>query len=419
MKKFTSVRVGFFLAYRQVIRGSLWTNTLIISVMFLTFLNLVVVSGILVGLIQGSSQESQLKYSGDIIISNLPTKNYIENSQRIMSTLETIPEIEAFTSRYLEGGTIQANYKEKTNNAERQDEAGTQIAGIDPRKENLVTNISGEMFEGEFLRSDEENFIVLGSSLLKEYARGEAPGFDTLEKVRVGDKVRVKVGNSSKEFTIKGILKSKEGNLDRRAFIIDRELRKLIGRSDFNVDEIAIKLKDIPGITAHGFKNSLQNLNFEEFATIQTYKEAQGQFLEDIAFTFGVLGNVIGSIGLAVASITIFIIIFINAITRRKYIGILKGIGIQGIAIELSYVFQSLFYAIIGTTLGVLVIYFFLIPYIDLNPIDFPFSDGILYAPAEDTAIKAAILLCTTMIAGYIPAKMIIRRNTLDAILGR
>ena len=43
---------------------------------------------------------------------------------------------------------------------------------------------------------------------------------------------------------------------------------------------------------------------------------------------------------LVVASITIFIVIFINAITRRKFIGILQGIGISGEAIEIdaSYV---------------------------------------------------------------------------------
>lgn len=417
--KWTSLRVGFFLANRQIRRGSLWTNILITSVMFLTFLNLVVVSGILVGLIEGASKESRLQYSGDVIISNLPTKNYVENSPYIIKSLEAMPEIESFSSRYVAGGTIQANYKEKTRASDRQDEAGTEITGIDPIQEDIVTNLSGELSEGEYLSREDEDDILLGSSLLEEFARGDAPGFDTLSNITVGDKVRIQIGDKTKEFTVKGILRSKEGNTDRRAFIVDRELRKLIGRTDFNVDEIVIKLKTLPGLTPQGFKTSLQNLQFEQFAEVRTYLEAQGQFLDDIAFTFGVLGNVISSIGLAVASITIFIVIFINAITRRKYIGILKGIGIQGLTIEMSYVFQSLFYAVIGTGLGILTLNYVLIPYIDANPINFPFSDGILYATPEGTAIRAIILLITTMIAGYIPAKMIIRRNTLDAILGR
>jgi putative ABC transport system permease protein len=135
--------------------------------------------------------------------------------------------------------------------------------------------------------------------------------------------------------------------------------------------------------------------------------------------TFNILGNAFSSIGLIVSSITIFIVIFINAITRRKFIGILKGIGIHGGAIEASYVFQSIFYAIIGSSMGLLLVYGFLVPYFAQNPINFPFSDGILVAPLDGTMLRILLLVVSTVIAGYIPAWMIIRKNTLDSILGR
>jgi putative ABC transport system permease protein len=131
------------------------------------------------------------------------------------------------------------------------------------------------------------------------------------------------------------------------------------------------------------------------------------------------LGNMISSIGLVVASITIFIVIFINALTRRKFIGILKGIGISGAAIEISYVFQSFFYAVLGSIIGFVLLYGFLVPYLYAHPIDFPFSDGILYAPLPGTLVRIALLIITTLIAGYIPARMIVKKNTLDSILGR
>ena len=127
----------------------------------------------------------------------------------------------------------------------------------------------------------------------------------------------------------------------------------------------------------------------------------------------------ISSIGLVVASITIFIVIFINAITRRKFIGILKGIGVSGRTIEASYVFQSFFYAVCGSAIGFVLLYGFLQPFIASHPINFPFSDGILVAPLLGTIIKILIMVITTIIAGYIPARMIVRRNTLDSILGR
>ena len=135
--------------------------------------------------------------------------------------------------------------------------------------------------------------------------------------------------------------------------------------------------------------------------------------------TFSTLGNMLSSIGLAVASITIFIVIFINAVTRRKYIGILKGIGISGSVIEISYIFQSVFYAITGSIVGLVLVYVLLVPLFAAHPIDFPFSDGILVAPLGETLFRVALLVLTTLIAGYIPARMIVRKNTLDSILGR
>ena len=48
-----SLRIGLLLGLRQIQLASIWTTSLIIFVMMLTFLNLIAVSGILVGLIEG------------------------------------------------------------------------------------------------------------------------------------------------------------------------------------------------------------------------------------------------------------------------------------------------------------------------------------------------------------------------------
>jgi ABC-type lipoprotein release transport system permease subunit len=131
------------------------------------------------------------------------------------------------------------------------------------------------------------------------------------------------------------------------------------------------------------------------------------------------LGNLISSVGLVVASITIFIVIFVNAITRRRYIGILKGIGIESRVIEISYVIQSLFYAVVGMIIGTIFVFGFLEPYITQHPINFPFSDGILVVTWLGVFVRAAILCVATVIAGYIPARIVVNQNTLSAILGR
>lgn len=408
--------VGFFLAVRQIGRSTLWTTALIVFVMMLTFLNLVFISGILVGLIEGVAIGFEEDYTGDLLISTLPTKQYIEQSQSILAMLRNVPEIENISARYVVGGTAEAGFKENRKASDLPDRINTVFVGLDPIAEERITNISSFVVEGEFLEPGDDGYIVLGSDLVERFARG-IPGDQTLNEVQIGDIIRTTINGITRDVTVKGIIESKVGDVNLRIYTTDTELRKVAGRTDLNVDEIALRLT--PNVSADEMKIVLKNLGINEFAVIETAREAQPSFLKDVTITFTILGSVFGSIGLVVSSITIFIVIFVNAITRKRFIGILKAIGIRASVIEASYVFQSIFYALAGTFLGVIVLYFILVPYFMNNPIDFPFSDGILFVTGEGVAVRVLALVVATIIAGYIPARLITKQNTLDTILGR
>lgn len=411
-----NIRLGFFLAIRALRRASLWTTGLIIFVMVLTFLNLVVVSGILVGLIQGAVDAVRVSYTGDVLVSSLNDKNYIENSANLIALVKTLQDIEVSSARYREGGILEANYKTKRE-GDKANTAAAQIVGIDPEDEQALTRIADGIVEGSFLVEGDYDKVVLGHYLLKQYLPIESPAFSTLENVGIGSKIRMRVGEVTREVTVKGIIKTKVDEISLSAFMVDSQMRSLVGRSDGNVDEIAMRVK--PGVDPASVRDELVRSGVDKIAKVQTYQDAQPQFLKDIIATFNLLGNVFSSLGLIVASITIFIVIFINALTRRKYIGILKGIGIHGKVIELSYVFQSIFYALVGSGIGLGLVYGILVPSFAAHPIDFPFSDGILVAPLDQTLMRVGLLVFSTLVAGYIPAWMIVRRNTLDSILGR
>jgi putative ABC transport system permease protein len=411
------IAVGVFLAKRELKRANKWTTTLIVFVMLLTFLNLVVVSGILVGLIQGSLDQNKKFSSGDVIVSSFLNRNKVENSQETIKIVETIPGLRAYSARYTSGGSLQANYRDVLLKNEQPNSVGAQIIGVDPIKEDVVTNISSLLVEGSYLEPIDTDSIIAGSFLFRKYNENEFPGLTTLKDVPIGSRVLLKIGENSKEYTIKGILKSKVGEVDGAVFMLDSEFRKLTGRTDYNVNQIAISL--VPGTDPLIAKAALLEAGVGENGRVQTSDEAIPQFLDQIKTTFGLLGNAISAIGLVVAAITIFIVIFVNAITRRRYIGILKGIGIEPRAIIISYIIQSLLYAVIGAILGIVIVFAFLKPLFDVHPIDFPFSDGILVATVSGTATRTIILLIATIVAGYIPARIVIRQNTLSAILGR
>jgi putative ABC transport system permease protein len=412
-----NISIGSFLAYRQVKRSSWATTVLIIFVMTLTFLNLVVVSGILVGLIEGSVSAVKESYISDISVTTLTSQKDIENSPQILKTIKELPWVDSVTARYLTGGVIEANYKTKIKQTDTTDEVSTSIAGIDPESERIVTNLPKFLIEGEYLKADDTDKVIVGSMLLKKYFPVESAGFSTLSDAKVGDKVRITIGGNTREMTIKGIVKTKVDEISRRVFMPEAQFRVLANMNDFNVNEMAIKLK--PGVTPELVRDAIKMTGADRYGKVQTFDEAKPKFLTDLINTFALLGNVVGSIGLVVASITIFIVIYINAITRRKFIGILKGIGIESSAIKTAYVMQAVFYALIGTALGCLLLFAFLKPYFDANPIDFPFSDGILSVTVSGVLIRVGLLMIATIIAGYIPAQIVVKQNTLDAILGR
>lgn len=410
-------RVGFFLAARQLRRASKWTTGLIVFVMVLTFLNLVGVTGILVGLIEGIGNSFRLQYTGDVVILPLSDKKYIEDSPGVLSFIASLPQVSAYSPRYVMGGSVEANYLTRTDPNKKAERTGAQVFGVDPIAEDSLSGLSQFVIEGEYLAPDDYDQILIGAYLLEQYAFGEAPGITPLKNIVPGSKVRVTVGENTREMTVKGFVKSKVDQIAVSIFMPESQFRQIAGTQNYDLSQIAIRVT--PEVDPARFRDFVKASGIDQNARVWTYIDSIPTGVQDITNTFRMLGNMISSIGLVVASITIFIVIFINALTRRKFIGILKGIGVAPVAIEISYIFQSLFYACIGSAIGFALLYGVLVPYFYANPIDFPFSDGILYAPLGDTLVRVGLLVVTTVIAGYIPARMIVQRNTLDSILGR
>lgn len=412
-----SLRIGILLGLRQIQRANVWTTLLIIFVMMLTFLNLIAVSGVLVGLIEGAERAVRESALGDVIISPLDEEDRILETESVLRELEAYPEIDAYSVRYSGNAILEANYKQRRDLSGEADTAAVIVNGIDPVLENNMTHLSDLLVEGEYLDPDEEGYILIGVYYLKEYAEQFGDIFDTISNVKPGDTVRLSANGVSKEMIVKGIVFSKVDEVNLATYIPEREFRRIFGRHDRNADQIVMRLHN-PDENTY-IKESMITSGLGIFGKIQTFEEGLPKFLIDIKKTFNVLGTFIGSIGIVVASITIFIIIFINALSRRRHIGILKGIGINRSVIEIAYVLQAAFYALGGSLLGALFTYGFLVPYFDENPIQFPFSDGILVADPESTFWKFVVLFVITLIAGFLPAWMIVRQNTLNSILGR
>ena len=211
--------------------------------------------------------------------------------------------------------------------------------------------------------------------------------------------------------------RTKAGELDIATMLHANEVRLHNLIPGNNVNSIAVRTNEL-GLETE-VKDFLLGRNFDTYAKIETVEESVGKFLNDVRIVFKLIGNIVGAIGLTVSSITIFIIIFVTASSKSKYIGILKAIGITPRSIKFSYILYALFFAIIGISIGLLILLLILVPYFNANPIQFPFSDGILYFTSTSLMVQISLLLIATFIAGYIPSNKVVRRNAIDAVRGR
>lgn len=417
IKNKQSIKVGYFLAIRSIKRSSKLMTLAIIGVMTATFLSLIVISGIMSGLIEGSIISFREKDLGDLVISPLENKNYILNTESILNTLKNDNRVVGYSPRYSDSGTVEANWQSLKSN-ETPNKRNVGFYGINPELEDNVTKLSENIKEGSWLeKGDDSKYVLLGKDIVQKYSVASDVDPTLLRDVEPGKKVRIKVGSTTNEYIVKGVIVVKNQDIGQRVFFTDKELQRLGNILPQDVSMVAVKLKD--GIDPKSVKNTLVMNGFDQYAKIQTFEEGTPAFVNQMKDLFGVMGTMFGSIGIVVSAITLFIVIFINAITRRKQIGILKGIGINSFAIEFSYIFQAAVYTTIGTIIGSVLVFFVIKPIVDAHPIDFPFSDGIIVVDTTTTIIRIAILMVIAMLSGYFPARMIVKRNTLDAILGR
>lgn len=412
------VRVALFVAIKSMRRGQITTKLVTVFILLLTLLNLTVVGGLLNGITEDVGNNIKKSFTGDIFIEPPSGYDYIKNTNNLFPGLNH-SAIVGYSGRLLKGATLEYDYKRASGN-KKPPSVGTMLAGINPDAEAATTVLPDKIVEGRFLENDDWDAIVLGSSLVDGYVKGSTGVSDTLGYVSVGDKVRARFPNGNTfEFTVVGIVRTKASTVDQRSFVNYKILRQLSGLTNDEYSEIAIRTNDqivVPSLVK-SLEDADARTNYNN--DIKEAGEAMPKAIADLQKAFALIGNLVGATAVLIGLVTVFVIIFINASSRRRQIGILKAQGIEPSALVLSYVFQALFYTIIGVIIGTAILFFFLQGYFEKHPLSLPMADGQLLLGFNYVTARIIVLIVSSLISGFIPAWFIIRQNTLDSILGR
>ena len=408
------LRAAVFLFYKYITRGSRGTLILTILVAALAFLQINIISGLMSGAVSLIYQQTKTNYVSNIVIK--PGKDQWGNSEQYLTQVNSlkrkinaIPGIVGCSSRYSTGAIVTYD-PDKTGKDLRS--VSWPITSISPEENIEVSNISKYMVAGEYLSDADRDQVIMGREISGGF--GAALEVQSLKGAGVGDEITVYYHNGVvRDYTIKGIYSTVFPLSDMSIFITQKEMESVLGIRD-RASQILVK-------TDESFPESyyIQRLRDAgiKLQDIQPWEDFIGLVL-GIAQSFDIIKRIILLIGLIVAGVTIFIVIFIATISRRRQIGIMKAIGMRERIIVMSYVLLALFYALAGIGLGVAAIELFIRPYFIANPLSFPMGKVSLAILPGEFMTSVVSMLAVSLLAGFIPSWRVARENIIRAIWG-
>jgi putative ABC transport system permease protein len=406
------LNTAVFIAYKSITKGSKSTLVLLVFILALSFLEMMFVSGVLSGMTYSQVRALRNFLSSDINISpqeQPQLKQYIPNQGQLRAQIETIPGVIATARHYNMAGSLSFD---KDKNGQFKIVSGA-IIGTDPGVEDKVLAFGQLMIAGRSLAADDTDQIVLSSSLAGGYGAIARQGSD-LGGVKVGDKLIITYSNRNmRTYTVKGIYNDVMGLAE--TFITSKEAESILSIHD-SASHILVKA-DISRVPVTDYESKIKAL--APNLKIQNYNDLLGSFASFLQ-ALNLIQLIVTSISVAVVAITIFVLIYVNAVTKRRQIGILKAIGIKKSIIVNAYIIQSLFYTACGIGIGMFLVFGVVQPFLTFHPI--PLVVGLLNLVLVYSPLRVGLSVVAFFVAGFfagrIPANLVARQDILKAIWG-
>ncbi len=414
-----NLKLSFFLAYKSIIKGNRWTLSMIILVMSLSFANLILIPSLLSGVTEAINGQQIDTVYANIVISPNPDKTYLNHVSQIENKLSQQSGVIGVAAHLNSGAFFEYNWLQKTSPQDKSQTGNWNVIGIDPEQEIQVTTLHSSLIAGSYLETGDRDKIVLGI----EIAGGEDASTLsslTLGGAKVGDRVRLTFSNSvQREYTLKGIFKARSLSANTLAFISRNEMASVLNTvtevSVFADRASQLLVRTEKGVDETQLISDIKNLGID--GQVRSWRD-YGETMGGVVSSFDIMGSLIGSIGLLVAAIVMFIVIYINVVHKKRQIGILRAIGINRSVIYGSYLIQSFLFAILGIVIGGLFFGYGLMPYFKSYPIDL--SIGLVSLVIDPVNVRNSIggILVAAVLAGIIPVVNIVRQSIIKAIWG-
>ncbi len=278
-------------------------------------------------------------YSGYIQIQdtsfweNKTINNTLEANDELINKINSVDEVSQIVPR-LESFTL-LSYKDKTK--------GAAIIGVDPEKENEMTNLSHWLYEGEFLNQNDDGLLIT-YNLAENLEVGIG---DTLVLISQG----YHGASAAGLFPVRGILKFAAPQLNNLGVYVPLSMTQEFFSANNRLTSLIVMVDDYQ--TVEKTQNKLQNVLNGDY-NVMSWDEMNPeivQFIDSdrqggivmkailyIVIAFGILGTVIMMIA-----------------ERHRELGVMIAVGMKKIRLIIILFFETLFIGFIGTLSGFLV----------------------------------------------------------------
>ncbi|WP_321519078.1 FtsX-like permease family protein [uncultured Bacteroides sp.] len=219
---------------------------------------------------------------------------------------------------------------------------GVMIFGIDPQREDKITNISGKLKQGNYLKSNDDG-VILSSALAK------------FLKLNIGDTL-VLIGqgyhgaSAAGKYPVHGIIKHPSPELDRSLVVMEiKKCQELFSAPGLltsmvimvhNNDEVA----DTKEALSHSLPANLEVMDWKEMNELLMKQiesdRAGGVITIDILYliiAFGIFGTIVMMMA-----------------ERKKEFGMIIAVGMQKYKLILVVLLETVFIGMIGAITGIL-----------------------------------------------------------------
>ncbi len=267
----------------------------------------------------------------------------LRDVSKIEETLSHIEGINSFTSRYETYGLLSS--KDFSNAA--------MVAGINPKKEALHSQLKVALTEGEFLTATSKNCIYMGSELGKKL------------HVKLGSEVSF-IGSASDNsfaadiFKVCGIFKTGAYEFDSSAAFVTRSYFDTLMYSQNMASYINVNVDELSEVDS--IKNTIvENLSNQDLEVL-TWKTLMKSMVEAME-----VDSIFGYISMSLFFVVIFFVImifgFINVSSRVREFGTLRCIGLSRSNIRVLLFYEifilSTLAILIATPLGSYIAYYY------------------------------------------------------------